>query len=75
MAGALNMLVMHLGVVPVVPERPFHPRVLEGLPGDALLGCWLPWHGLSVLATVLARWTSASSACGMQTFFHKRALL
>lgn len=51
MAGALNMLVIHFGVVPVVPERPFQPRVLEGLPGDALLGCWLPRHGVSVLAS------------------------
>lgn len=51
MAGALNMLVMRLSVVPVVPERPFHPRVLEGLPGDALQGCWLSWHGMSVVAS------------------------
>lgn len=37
MAGALNTPLVHLGVVPVVRERPQHPRVLESLPGDALL--------------------------------------
>ena len=42
MAGALNMLVRCLSVFPVVRERPFHPKVLERLPGDALLDSWLP---------------------------------
>lgn len=50
MAGALNMLVMHLGVIPVVRERLFHLKVLERLPGDALLDSWL-LTGVGVLGS------------------------